>query len=131
MDEPFRITKVDDDKMLVFGYASVAAMADGERVVDLHGDVISPASLERAAYDYVLRSRDGGSMHQKMGVARLVESFVITPEKLAAMGLSGGPGTAVWHVGFKVDDPEVWRAVKSGQLKAFSIAGKAKRREVA
>lgn len=130
-DEPFRITKIDDDQMLVFGYASVAAKSGGETVVDHQGDMIEPRALEAAAYDYVLRSRDGGLMHQRRGVARLVESFVITPEKLASMGLSGGPGDAVWHVGFKVDDPEVWKRVKAGELKAFSIGGRAVRREVA
>lgn len=128
MAKTFAITKVDDDQRLVFGYASVAVRADGETVVDSQDDVIAPDTLEKAAYDYVLRSRDGGLMHERMGVATMVESFVVTPEKLKAMGLPENSLPQSWWIGFRVDDPEVWKRVKSGELSSFSIGGRAKSR---
>lgn len=112
--------------MLVFGFASVSVTSEGA-VVDSQGDVIEPQTLERAAYDYVLRSRDGGVMHEKMGVARLVESFVVTPEKLKKLGLAEDALPQGWWIGMKVDDPAVWKRVKSGELQSFSIGGKARR----
>lgn len=126
----FAITKFDDERMLAFGFASVSVETDGERVVDSQDDIIEPGELERAAYDYVLRSRDGGVMHEQMGVARLVESFVATPEKLERLGLPADSLPQGWWVGFKVDDPEVWKRVKSGELRSFSIGGRCQRREV-
>lgn len=130
MAQTFQITKLDDDQRLVFGYASVAVKADGETVVDSQDDVISPETLEKAAYDYVLRSRDGGVMHEKMGVATLVESFVVTPEKLKALGLAEDALPQGWWVGYRVDDADVWKRVKSGELSMFSIGGRSKVRPV-
>ena len=128
----FKIAKIAEDQRLVFGFASVAATVDGVSVEDSQGDVIPAAVLEKAAYDYVLRSRDASLSHERRGVARLVESFVVTEQKLEAMGLSvaGGSPAGLW-VGFKVDNEDVWKDVKSGKLSMFSIGGTARRREAA
>jgi hypothetical protein len=118
------IAKRDTAKQLVFGYANVSVTPEGKRVVDTHGDSIPPEVLEEGAYRYVIRSREGGVEHQVMGVARLVESVFLTAEKIEAMGLSAESFKgAAWWVGFKVDDPEVWESVKSGDLDGFSIGG--------
>jgi len=129
----YQIAKIDEEKRLVFGLASVAATADGKLVEDLQGDEIDPSTLEDAMYGYVLNKRVGGTMHEEMGTAALVESFVATPEKLAllmkSLGLdldvSGFKGTAAW-VGFKVSDDATWKAIKDGTIKAFSIGGTAR-----
>lgn len=117
--------------MHVFGYASVAIKADGERVVDSQNDIIAPDTLASAAYDYVLRSRDGALLHEKRGVARVIESCVFTPEKLKALGLPEDALPQGWWLGMKIDDPDVWKRVKSGELRAFSIGGRARSKEVA
>ena len=44
----FRIQKVDEDKRLVFGWASVSATVDGTLVEDLQEDMIEPDVLEAA-----------------------------------------------------------------------------------
>jgi hypothetical protein len=127
-----KFAKIDEDQQLIFGLASVAVSADGTPVEDLQGDIIPSAELEKAVYSYVLKSRQGGTMHEEMGTARLVESFVVTSEKLGALlkglgveaDISGFQGVAAW-VGFKVDDPETWARVKSGELASFSIGGRA------
>lgn len=122
--------KVDADKRLAFGWAYVAD-DDGQVVVDRSGDFVDKVSLpelEDAAYRYVLDSREADEMHVVLtGVAKVVESVMITPEKLKAMGLEGG--RTGWWVGFKVEDEEVWSKVKSGEYSAFSIRGRGRREE--
>jgi hypothetical protein len=149
------ITKLDDDQRLAFGFASVAATVDGVPVTDSYGDQIEPQTLEKAAYDYVENSRIGGVMHARYcaacgeqtvatagndgncpecgepltvrKIASIVESFVATPDKLAALGLAEDSMPAGWWLGMRVHDDATWAAVKSGKLKAFSIGGRAKR----
>jgi hypothetical protein len=87
----------------------------------------------------VIESREGDAMHDQKPVSTLVESFVVTPEKLdlllKAMGHADGApkdfkGVGAW-VGYKVHDAAVWKRVKDGELRAFSIEGTADRQEVA
>ena len=54
------VQKSDDEKRLVFGWASVAQEESGNTLVDLAGDVIEPEVLEQAAYDFVRLYREGG-----------------------------------------------------------------------
>jgi hypothetical protein len=76
-------------------------------------------------------------MHDQRPASTLVESFVVTPEKLSlllkALGYEGEPpvfkGVGAW-VGYRVHDEDVWKRVKSGELAAFSIEGTAEREEV-
>ncbi len=125
----FALAKVDDEQGLVFGWASVAASATGELVVDSQDEVIEPADLERGAYDYVLNFAETGEMHDGPAKGRLVESLVLTPEKARAMGVQE-PMHAGWWVGFKIDDPDVFEKVKAGEYQAFSIQGVADAEEV-
>ena len=124
--KPFTVAKLDEDQRLVFGYASVAKVNDGSDLVDLQGDQIAPDDLEKAAYDFVLEARIANEMHQGEPVGQLVESVVITPEKLAAMGLRAGPGApavGLW-LGFKLT-PDAFAKVKRGDYTMFSIEGTA------
>lgn len=124
--------KLDDDRRLAFGWAYVTE-EDGQLVVDHSGDFIDKAALpdlEAAAYDYVLTSREADEMHEKLeGVAQIVESFMLTPEKAAAMGITA-KRFGYW-VGFKVADDAVWAKVKDGTYKGFSIRGTGEREAVA
>ena len=125
-----KITKRDDDKFLIFGWASVANDADGNAIVDSQGDTISIAELEKAAYNFVLTGGSGAEMHHSRTVASLVESIVFTPEKLAALGLEKNALPQGWFVGFKVHDAEVWQKIKNGDYQMFSIGGRAVREAV-
>jgi hypothetical protein len=126
------ISKVDNDQRLVFGWASVGIRKDGQVIIDKQRDFIDdPAEIEKAAYNFVLHSRDGGEMHIRKGVSTLVESFVITPEKRVAMGIPDGVlPKAAWWTGWKVHDEDVWKGVKSGKYKMFSVHGKGQRKRV-
>lgn len=70
--------------------ASIAQQADGSVVQDYQGDIIDIEDLENAVYDYVILYRDGGEMHERGGVAVLVESVVFTAAKMQAMGIPEG-----------------------------------------
>lgn len=125
-------TKLDEDRRLAFGWAYVTE-DDGQVSVDHSGDFIDKAALpalEEAAYDYVLTSRQADEMHEKLeGVAEIVESFMLTPEKAAAMGIVT-KRYGYW-IGFKVQDEAVWAKVKDGTYKGFSIRGSGEREKAA
>jgi len=136
------ITGVNDEKRQVFGWASIVEK-NGNPVVDLQGDYITIGELEKAAYDYVHKSRVGGAMHRRVDAngnviekndrpyhaADLIESFVVTPEKIEKMGLSSSTPVG-WWVGFKVNDDDAWQSVKSGDWKGFSVHGVGRRRPI-
>jgi hypothetical protein len=121
------VVKVDEDRRLVFGWASEVEKA-GEAVVDTQDEVIEPDELEKAVYDFVLDARAMGDMHERVGVGRLVESMVFTTEKQKALGID--LGKVGWWLGFKVDDEGVWKRIKEGEIKAFSIGGTARRADI-
>lgn len=95
----------------------------------MQDDIIEPEELERAAYEYVLKFRDAGERHdpglRKKG--KLIESVVFTREKMAAMGIPEGTVPEGWWIGFKVEDDEAWKKIKSGEYRSFSIEGTGER----
>lgn len=122
------IVKIDDEKRLVFGWASIIKDEGGKILLDRQDDFIdSEDELESAAYDYVLKSRDGGEMHVRRGVAKMVESVVFTEEKQRALGIPVGSMPTGWWIGFKVNDDRVWQQVKKGEYAGFSVHGTGKR----
>ena len=128
----FTVYKADEDKHLVFGWASVSITVEGEPLEDRQHDLIEPGDLEDAAYEYVLNFRDTGEEHlpgyRKKG--KLVESVVFTPEKQKAMGIPAGVLPVAWWVGFKIEDEDTWQRVKNGTYRMFSIEGVASREPV-
>lgn len=125
----FKIHKSNDEKMLAFGWASVAITIEGEQITDYQQDRIDIEDLEAAAYEFVQFYREGGEMHERGDCAILVESIVFTKEKILAMGIPEGIVPEGWWIGFKVLDEEVWEKVKDGTYSMFSIEGEAERVE--
>lgn len=119
---PLDVKKADPDQQLIFGWASIVEK-DGKLIVDKQGDMIPVEELEKAAYDFVLYSRDHGDMHDRVGVGKMVESMVFTREKQRALSID--LGQVGWWVGFKVNDVDVWEAHKRGDRLDFSIGGAA------
>lgn len=127
------ISKVNAEKRQVFGWASIVEV-NGEPVVDRQGDIIAPEEIEKAAYDYVVKSRKGGSQHRRDGdepfhASDMIESIVFTDDKIAKMGLPDDFPRG-WWVGYKVHDDETWEDIKAGKKTGFSIHGRGKREEV-
>lgn len=116
------ILKLDDDLHLVIGVAMVA----GE--VDAQGDVIDEKELTKAAMRAL-----GAKVkidHEGEPVGRVVQSFVLGGDVQKALGITM-PGNAAWIVGLKVDDPAIWRQIKSRELSGgLSIGGRAIREAV-
>jgi hypothetical protein len=131
----FQIAKTDKRERLVFGFANVCFDKSGAQIEDSQGDLIDIEDQEPAVYDFVRDVRKSGVQHDAdpdfLGASGvLVESIFFTPEKLSALGL---PADSVckgaWWLGFKVSDA-VFAKVESGELKMFSVQGRAEREAV-
>jgi ATP-dependent protease ClpP protease subunit len=123
--QTFTIAKSDAMKRQCFGWASVAITADGTQVVDAHEHLIDPDELESAVYTFNLMHREMDANHTEKVEGHLIESMVITPDKLSAMGLAPDALPQGWWVGFQVEDKAVFAKVLSGEYTMFSIAGTA------
>lgn len=122
------ISKVDEERRTVFGWALVCDGNDGRPLVDHQGDIVPEDEIEKAAHQFMAKrsgSGLGGVMHRQMQMADVVESMVLTKAKREALGM--GPGQTGWLVTLKIHDDEVWEKVKAGQMLEFSISGSAER----
>lgn len=134
---PLEITKRDDDRRIVFGFAKFSEDPNnrGYYYIDKQGDVITTEDLENSAYEYALTSRSSGTMHVQKGVGNLVESVVVTPEKLDAWGLEPDAVPVAWWVGYHVGEveegqPDPFESIKKGEYLGFSVEGTAFREDV-
>ena len=121
------IAKIDEEKQIVYGWASVVEK-NGDAVVDQQGDIISIDEIEKAAHRFLTDCRVAGDSHIVKGVGHLVESVVFSRDLQKALDID--LGQSGWFVGFKVTDPDVWDRVKKGELSMFSIGGTGKRAEI-
>lgn len=120
------IIKADNDKRIVYGWASVVEK-DGVPVVDHQGDVILVDDLIAAAHDF-MTVRKGGVLHDGRHVADMIESIVLTKDVQESLGID--LGQVGWFIGMKVNDDEVWQGVMDDDLTAFSIGGVGQREQV-
>ena len=117
-----KILKSDEEQRLVYGWASVVT-EKGEPVVDRQGDIIKADTLVRAVNKFMEHVRVGKQMHNGHQIGVVVHSWPCTDEINKSVGLEAD--REGWLVAFKVYDEEVWSKVKSGELAAFSIGGRA------
>jgi hypothetical protein len=122
-----KVTKMDDDQRIVYGYASVISK-DGVPIVDRQGDIITAEELEKAASQFMLGERTGLTMHKGDPTTTIIHSFPMTNETKKAYEIES-PYEA-WLIAVKVHDDATWAKVKEGELKDFSIGGAATRRDV-
>jgi HK97 family phage prohead protease len=94
------ITKIDDDRRMVFGYASTEAL-------DSQGEIVKREALEAALPDY-MRFANIREMHQPSAVG------VATEAELDARGL---------YLAAHIVDDSAWEKVTAGVYKGFSIGG--------
>lgn len=128
----FEIAKLDNERQIVFGWASVSIQKDAAApMVDRQNHMIDPVDLEDAAYVFNLQFRKTGEMHVADSVGEMIESFYVSPEKLAKMGLVNKSAPEYgWWVGFHIDNVSAFEKVKAGEYSMFSIQGKAIMEEV-
>lgn len=130
------ISKLDEDKRQVFGWASVSEI-DGVAVLDLQGDYMPIEEVEKSAYRFVLESRVGGDQHARVAksatspkhTSDLIESMVFTDEKVKAMHLPEDFPRG-WWIGMQVHDEQNWQDIKSGKRTGFSVHGTGRREDV-
>lgn len=130
--DDFTVAKVDEAKRQVFGWAYTTHDPDGRLIVDRQGDFIDdPMVLEKAVQDYVMRSGLGDEMHRTIPVGKLIESMVVTPDKVQKLGIPQGVLPTGWWAGWQVTDDSVWDKVANGEYRMFSIGGRGRREKVA
>ena len=122
-----KILKTDDEQRMVYGWASVVT-EKGEAVVDRQGDVIEADTLVKAVNEFMEHVRVGKAMHTGEQVGTVVHSLPITKEIGDALGIQSD--REGWVVAYKVFDESIWDMVKSGELAAFSIGGRAIKEEI-
>lgn len=91
---------------------------------DRHGDEVSAENIEEVAQDFLANYQNVDVMHTLENVGVPVESWV-TRSALDFDGKEVPAGS--WMLSVKVNNDEVWQAVKSGELTGFSIFGKGQR----
>lgn len=121
------IQKIDDDKQIVYAWASVITK-NGIPVEDSQGDMIAPETLLDCAHDFVTKSRRGGFMHvPDLTAGNIVESLVFTYDLQKNLGVKivnkAGEHIEGWLVGYHVDSQTLWKRVKSGDFAELSIGG--------
>ena len=126
----FKVAKANDGEGLVSGWANVAVNADGSLPLDWQDDIIRPETLEKAAINFMMDYRGSGAMHEGDSKGIVVESIVFTKEKQAAIGIPEGVISEGWFITVKILDPVVFKQVRNGTFKMFSIQGHAKRVEL-
>ena len=117
-----QILKADEEQRLVYGWASVVT-EKGEPVIDRQGDIIEPDTLVKAVNNFMEHIRVGKEMHKGDQIGAVIHSMPITKEIGESLGIQSD--REGWIVAFKVYDDDVWDKVKSGELAAFSIGGRA------
>lgn len=121
------------DQQLIWGWALVASR-NGEQLIDKQGDIVDINNVRQVAHEYVRGPRVGGLLHMpdgkggEMPVAEIVESVVFDAPLQKALGVD--LGQEGWFIGAKVTNGEVWKMVKAGTLKSFSIGGSGMREAV-
>jgi hypothetical protein len=102
-------------------------------VVDAQGDIMDKAVIKKAAHTFVAKYNKAtklGLMHKYFGKQQfeLLESW-IAPHDVVINNMTVKEGS--WIMTVKVTDAKVWKLVKEGKLKGFSIGGKAKVQKLA
>ena len=131
MDNTFtktaEVIKTDGERRIAWGWASVSTLK-GEIVTDRQGDQITPPEMEKMADRFMLSARTAKAMHDGQGVGEVIHSLPLTKELAAALEISAD--REGWIIGMKIHDDATWQMFKDGTLRAFSIGGRAKRKEI-
>jgi len=108
------IIKSKGDQKIVYGVVSEPD------TIDLQGDRLSREEIEKACHKFMLTSQKIGMEHEGQAKADIIESY-IAPMDFTCGGQTVRKGS--WVMAVKIHDPELWAAVKNGDITGFSIAG--------
>lgn len=93
---------------------------------DSQGDIYDEEEVRKAAHWYMEHGRKVGLQHRKdvSDKITVIESYIM-PTDTEVGGQMIKKGT--WMMAVRVNDDDIWEAVKSGDLTGFSIGGSALR----
>lgn len=102
---------------------------------DTQGDTQDAATIRKACFEFMEAYRGGGTaghlglMHKQMvdGKLRILENYLQKGDaKVDGQDVKDGS----WIMAVRVDDDDLWAAVKKGDLTGFSIGGYARRKPI-
>lgn len=108
------ILKSKNDQQIVYGVVSEPD------TIDLQGDRLSESEIRKACHRFMMTSQRIGKEHNGPAKADIIESY-IAPVDFSCNGQTVRKGS--WIMAVKIHDPELWAAVKKGDITGFSIAG--------
>jgi len=101
-------------------------------IVDAHGDIMSAKVIKEAAHNFLAKFNKAtklGLMHKDFTKNfELLESFV-APVGFVLGGQTIKEGS--WIMTVRVKSASIWKKVKEGKIRGFSIGGKARVRNIA
>lgn len=105
----------------------VTAVVLQPEVVDAHGDIISKDVIKKAAHNFLAKFNKAtklGLMHKNFAKNfELLESYV-APGNIVINGITVKEGA--WIMTVRVLSAAIWKQIKEGKIKGFSIGGKAR-----
>jgi len=87
---------------------------------DLQGDIVAAADVRKACHEFMMKSQRIGHEHEGSVNAQIVENY-IAPLDFDCGGQRVKKGS--WIMVTKIHDPNIWNAVKTGEITGYSIGG--------
>jgi Putative phage serine protease XkdF len=109
------VTHKNEEKRIVFGPVLVPDEPDSD------GDVVTAEKIEEVAHKFLEQYGNIDLQHTLNNVGKVVESYILPFDWEINDELTVPKGS--WMMGVRVQDEEVWQAVKEGKLTGFSIMG--------
>lgn len=120
--------KYDDEHNTIFGWGYVAIRKDGSQVYDHSTEYVAEEDykdLEMSMYAHNLEFRASDIGHVEKQTGYLIESFVVTKEKLKKMGLpENALPQGIW-CGYFFPNDEDYAKIKKMRHPMFSLFGSA------
>jgi hypothetical protein len=124
-----KLAQVDTEKQIVVGAALIPNKKIYRKVQDKEFDIFfSEETIEKISWLFFKNGNQSNVtlQHDKdIDGQTVVESWIVKDEekdKQSLYGFNYPKGT--WMIMMKIDNPDVWGKVKSGEVKGFSIEGK-------
>ena len=112
------IAKVNDEQQIVLG------IVYSPNQVDAHGDFADAETIKQAAYNF-MKARNTANVDKQHNLekqdAYIAESWIV--EKGDPRFPEPGD-VGAWAVAIKIEDADLWQAVKSGEITGISLYGK-------
>lgn len=117
---PFELVVCNDDMMRAYGIVYAPDTPDA------HGDTADAETIRRAAAEFM---REGRLKNIDTEHSFSAEMAFVAESWLVRKGDTLFPfePAGAWAVGIQIGDPDLWKKLKSGELKGISLAGVARR----